>query len=227
VYLRRALIRADLTSPVPDTFAIPLEVQISAVEVIRLGLLEPIEKLPMNTRTVFAACLFAALNICTFSARAESVASQADRNLPSLSGAVEWINSPPLTPEALKGKVVLVDFWTYDCINCRRSLPYVNQWAKQYAKDGLVVIGVHTPEYGYEKIIDNVRNQVKKLGIDYPVAVDSNYTIWRAFDNQFWPAHYFFDATGKARYSHFGEGRYEAQEKVIQALLEEARAGGV
>lgn len=150
---------------------------------------------------------------------------QDDDQMPALDGAVAWINSPPLTAEGLKGKVVLVDFWTYDCINCRRSLPYVNQWAKRYAKDGLVVIGVHTPENAYEKIIDNVRSQVQKLGIDYPVAVDNNYTIWRAFDNQYWPAHYFFDATGKERYSHFGEGRYETQEKVIQTLLEEASKG--
>jgi thiol-disulfide isomerase/thioredoxin len=149
---------------------------------------------------------------------------QPHAQMPSLDGAVAWLNSPPLTAAGLKGKVVLVDFWTYDCINCRRSLPYVNAWAKQYAKDGLVVIGVHTPENDYEKIPDNVRSQVKKLGIDYPVAIDNNYKIWRAFDNQYWPAHYFFDASGKVRYSHFGEGRYEAQEKVIQTLLEEAKA---
>eukprot|EP01132_Coremiostelium_polycephalum_P016803 gene16803-20172_t len=144
--------------------------------------------------------------------------------LPPLDGAVQWLNSEPLTAEALKGKVVLVDFWTYDCVNCQRSLPYVNQWAKKYARDGLVVIGVHTPENAYEKVLDNVRSQVKKLDIHYPVAIDNDYRIWRAFDNQYWPAHYFFDATGKVRYSHFGEGRYDNQEKVIQALLEEARA---
>lgn len=149
---------------------------------------------------------------------------QSKEQMPSLAGAVEWLNSPPLTAEALKGKVVLVDFWTFDCINCRRSLPYVNQWAKKYARDGLVVIGVHTPEYAFEKVIGNVRDQVGKLGIEYPVAIDNDYRIWRAFDNQFWPAHYFFDATGKVRYSHFGEGRYENQEQVIQALLAEAKA---
>ncbi|AUO22665.1 thioredoxin family protein [Pseudomonas sp. D8002] len=150
--------------------------------------------------------------------------SQSDERMPSLDGAVAWLNSPPLTAEGLKGKVVLVDFWTYDCVNCQRSLPYVNQWAKKYARDGLVVIGVHTPENAYEKVLDNVRSQVKKLDIHYPVAIDNDYRIWRAFDNQYWPAHYFFDATGKVRYSHFGEGRYDNQEKVIQALLEEARA---
>jgi cytochrome c biogenesis protein CcdA/thiol-disulfide isomerase/thioredoxin len=155
-----------------------------------------------------------------------SAQAGAEADMPSLSGAVEWLNSPPLTRESLRGKVVLVDFWTFDCINCQHSLPYVNAWAKKYEKDGLVVIGVHTPEYGYEKIIDNVRKQVKKLGIGYPVAIDNDYAIWKAFDNQYWPAHYIFDAKGQMRYSHFGEGRYDTQEKVIQQLLEEAKAGG-
>ncbi|MCF5145035.1 redoxin domain-containing protein [Pseudomonas sp. PA-6-1D] len=143
---------------------------------------------------------------------------------PSLAGAVEWLNSPPLSLEALKGKVVLVDFWTYDCINCRRALPYVNTWAKRYEKDGLVVIGVHTPEYAFEHIPANVKEQVRKLGIGDPVAIDNNYAIWRSFDNQYWPAHYLIDAKGHVRYSHFGEGRYEAQELMIEALLNEARA---
>jgi cytochrome c biogenesis protein CcdA/thiol-disulfide isomerase/thioredoxin len=144
--------------------------------------------------------------------------------MPSLNGAVEWINSPALTRESLKGKVVLVDFWTFDCINCQHTLPYVKDWAKKYEKEGLVVIGVHTPEYGFERIIDNVKDQVKKLGITYPVAIDNNYTIWRAFDNQYWPAHYLIDAKGQVRYTHFGEGSYETQEKMIQQLLEEAKA---
>ncbi|CDF97385.1 MULTISPECIES: cytochrome c biogenesis protein DipZ [unclassified Pseudomonas] len=144
--------------------------------------------------------------------------------MPSLDGAVQWLNSPPLSSESLKGKVVLVDFWTYDCINCQHTLPYVNDWAKKYEKDGLVVIGVHTPEYGYEKIIDNVRQQVRKLDINYPVAIDNQYAIWRAFNNQYWPAHYFIDAKGQMRYSHFGEGRYGEQEQVIQQLLQEAKA---
>lgn len=143
--------------------------------------------------------------------------------MPSLDGAVQWLNSSALSSESLRGKVVLVDFWTYDCINCQRTLPYVNDWAKKYEKDGLVVIGVHTPEYGYEKIIENVRQQVSKLGIQYPVAIDNQYAIWRAFNNQYWPAHYFIDAQGQVRYSHFGEGRYDEQEQVIQQLLQEAR----
>ncbi|KHK66758.1 MULTISPECIES: cytochrome c biogenesis protein DipZ [Pseudomonas] len=145
--------------------------------------------------------------------------------MPALDGAVQWLNSPPLSSESLRGKVVLVDFWTYDCINCQRTLPYVNDWAKKYEKDGLVVIGVHTPEYGYEKIINNVREQVRKLDIHYPVAIDNQYAIWRAFNNQYWPAHYFIDAKGQVRYSHFGEGRYGEQEQVIQQLLQEAKAG--
>ncbi|TDV53260.1 cytochrome c biogenesis protein CcdA [Pseudomonas helmanticensis] len=156
--------------------------------------------------------------------RADSPMEEGKGAMPSLGGAVQWLNSPDLSAESLRGKVVLVDFWTYDCINCQHTLPYVKDWAKKYEKDGLVVIGVHTPEYGYERIIDNVKDQVKKLGITYPVAIDNNYAIWRNFDNQYWPAHYLIDAKGQVRYSHFGEGRYEAQEQMIQQLLEEAKA---
>jgi cytochrome c biogenesis protein CcdA/thiol-disulfide isomerase/thioredoxin len=156
--------------------------------------------------------------------RADSPMEQGNGAMPALAGAVQWLNSPELNAEALRGKVVLVDFWTYDCINCQHTLPYVKDWAKKYEKDGLVVIGVHTPEYGYERIIDNVKDQVKKLGITYPVAIDNNYAIWRNFDNQYWPAHYLIDAKGQVRYSHFGEGRYEAQEQMIQQLLLEAKA---
>ncbi|WP_433735932.1 cytochrome c biogenesis protein DipZ [Pseudomonas putida] len=151
-------------------------------------------------------------------ARAESANA-----MPSLAGAVEWINSPALTNESLKGKVVLVDFWTFDCINCQHTLPYVKDWAKKYEKDGLVVIGVHTPEYGFERIIDNVKDKVKEYGITYPVAIDNNYAIWRNFDNQYWPAHYLIDAKGQVRFTHFGEGGYGDQEKMIQQLLEEAK----
>ncbi|EJM56040.1 cytochrome c biogenesis protein DipZ [Pseudomonas sp. GM48] len=156
--------------------------------------------------------------------KADSAMDNAQGAMPSLSGAVEWLNSPALSNEALKGKVVLVDFWTFDCINCKHTLPYVKDWAKKYEKDGLVVIGVHTPEYGFERIIDNVRAKVKEYGITYPVAIDNNYAIWRNFDNQYWPAHYIIDAKGQVRYTHFGEGSYDTQEKMIQQLLEEARA---
>jgi cytochrome c biogenesis protein CcdA/thiol-disulfide isomerase/thioredoxin len=157
--------------------------------------------------------------------KADSTMDNAQGVMPSLSGAVDWLNSPALTNEALKGKVVLVDFWTFDCINCRHTLPYVKDWAKKYEKDGLVVIGVHTPEYGFERIIDNVKAKVKEYGITYPVAIDNNYAIWRNFDNQYWPAHYLIDAKGQVRYTHFGEGSYDTQEKMIQQLLEEAKAG--
>ena len=157
--------------------------------------------------------------------RADSTMDEGSKGaMPSLAGAVQWLNSPELSAEALRGKVVLVDFWTYDCINCQHTLPYVKAWEKKYGKDGLVVIGVHTPEYGYERIIDNVREQVRKLGITYPVAIDNNYAIWRHFDNQYWPAHYLIDVKGQVRYSHFGEGSYEAQEHMIRQLLQEAQA---
>jgi len=143
-------------------------------------------------------------------------------NLPSLSGAVEWLNSPPLTPEGLKGKVVLVDFWTYSCINCLRTIPFVRAWAEKYKDQGLVVIGVHAPEFAFEKSINNVRKAVSDLMIDYPVAIDNNYAIWRAFNNEYWPAHYFVDADGQIRHHHFGEGEYAESERVIRQLLVEA-----
>jgi len=143
---------------------------------------------------------------------------------PELRGAVEWINSPELDMQALRGKVVLIDFWTYDCINCQHSLPYVSAWAKKYADQGLVVIGVHTPEYPYERLPANVREAVKKHDIHYPVALDNQYRIWNAFGNQYWPAHYFIDAKGRIRYLGIGEGGYEEQDGVIKALLKE-RAG--
>lgn len=141
---------------------------------------------------------------------------------PSLDGATQWLNGPPLTLADLRGQVVLVDFWTYDCINCRNSLPYVNQWARRYADQGLVVIGVHTPEYAFERIIDNVRQAIARLDIHHPVAIDNQYRVWNAFANQYWPAHYFIDAQGRIRYLHIGEGEYEKQESVIQQLLQEA-----
>jgi thiol-disulfide isomerase/thioredoxin len=135
---------------------------------------------------------------------------------------VQWLNSPPLTAEQLRGKVVLVDFWTYSCINCIRTIPYVRAWAEKYRDQGLVVIGVHSPEFAFEKNIDNVKKALGDFKIDYPVAVDSNFKIWRAFDNSYWPAHYFIDAKGQIRYHQFGEGDYDKSEKVIQDLLAEA-----
>ncbi|SET22516.1 Cytochrome c biogenesis protein CcdA [Pseudomonas sp. NFR09] len=147
--------------------------------------------------------------------------------LPPLDGAVQWLNSPPLSTEALKGKVVLVDFWTYSCINCLRTLPYVKAWAEKYRDQGLVVIGVHAPEFAFERDVNNVTQAMKDLGITYPVAIDNNYKIWRAFNNQYWPAHYFADAKGQIRYHHFGEGDYAESERVIQQLLREAGAKNV
>jgi len=147
--------------------------------------------------------------------------------MPPLTGATEWINSPPLTTEQLRGKVVLVDFWTYSCINCVRTVPYVRAWAEKYRDQGLVVIGVHTPEFAFEKSPANVRDAVRRFGITYPVAMDNDFAIWRAFDNKYWPAHYFIDARGNIRHHHFGEGDYEHSERVIQQLLKEAGATGV
>jgi cytochrome c biogenesis protein CcdA/thiol-disulfide isomerase/thioredoxin len=142
--------------------------------------------------------------------------------LPPLDGLGPWINSPPLTVQQLRGKVVVIDFWTYSCINCLRSIPYVRAWYEQYAKDGLVVIGVHAPEFAFERNPDNVRQAVKDLGIRYPVALDNNYKLWRALDNHYWPAHYFIDAAGRVRFHHFGEGGYAESERVIRQLLAEA-----
>jgi len=141
---------------------------------------------------------------------------------PSLAGATEWINSAPLAPEALRGKVVLVDFWTYSCINCLRTLPYLRAWAEKYKDAGLVVIGVHSPEFAFEKKPANVRKAVKELGIGFPVALDNDFAIWRGFDNQAWPAFYFIDAEGRIRHHQFGENRYDKAEQVIQQLLAEA-----
>ncbi|WEA27913.1 MULTISPECIES: cytochrome c biogenesis protein DipZ [Rhizobium] len=141
---------------------------------------------------------------------------------PSLDGAVEWLNSKPLTTEQLRGKVVLVDFWTYSCINCIRTIPYVRAWAEKYADQGLVVIGVHAPEFAFEKKIDNVRKAVSDFKLGYPVAIDNDYKIWRAFENSYWPAGYLIDAEGHIRYRHFGEGNYVRTEKAIQDLLREA-----
>jgi thiol-disulfide isomerase/thioredoxin len=147
--------------------------------------------------------------------------------LASLVRANAWLNSPPLTAQALRGKVVLVHFWTYTCINWLRTQSYLRAWAEKYKDKGLVVIGVHTPEFRFEKNLDNVRRQVKALNVNYPVAVDSDYAIWRAFSNNYWPTQYFIDAQGRIRHSHLGEGAYDQSEMVIQRLLKEAGASGI
>ncbi|HET9001915.1 MAG TPA: thioredoxin family protein [bacterium] len=147
--------------------------------------------------------------------------------LPSLGGATGWLNSSPLTAAGLRGKVVLVEFWTYTCINWLRTLPYVRAWAEKYKDRGLVVIGVHSPEFAFEKNAENVRRAAKDLRVDYPIAVDSDHVIWRAFKNEYWPALYFVDAQGHIRHHQFGEGEYEQSEMIIQRLLAEAGIGGI
>jgi thiol-disulfide isomerase/thioredoxin len=139
----------------------------------------------------------------------------------NFTGATTWLNSAPLDAAALLGKVVLVDFWTYSCINCLRTLPYVRAWAGKYRDRGFVVVGVHTPEFAFEKDLGNVRKALRDLDIDYPVALDNGYAVWRSFNNRYWPAHYFFDATGRLRHTHFGEGKYMESEAVVQQLLAE------
>lgn len=147
--------------------------------------------------------------------------------IPPLDGATGWLNSPPLTAAGLRGKIVLVNFWTYTCINWLRQLPYVRAWAEKYQNHGLVVVGVHTPEFPFERNIENVRRAAKEMRVDYPIALDSNYTVWQAFANHYWPALYFVDAQGHIRHHHFGEGQYEQSEMILQQLLIEAGSGDI
>jgi thiol-disulfide isomerase/thioredoxin len=180
-------------------------------------------------RTLVALALIAVAFWSLFTDRSATEAQEppsivGSSPLYGLSGATGWINSKPLTAKELKGKVVLVDFWTYSCINCLRSLPYLRAWADKYKDSGLVVIGVHTPEFDFEKELPNVQKAVQKFGITYPVALDSNHAIWDAFHNEYWPAHYFIDAKGRVRFVHFGEGNYDQSERWIQQLLKEANA---
>ena len=142
--------------------------------------------------------------------------------LPGFAGATEWLNSPPLTAQALRGKTVLVVFWTFNCYNCLNTLPHIRAWAEKYRDHGLVVVGVHTPELPFERDVGNVRNAVARLKIGYPVAIDNGYAVWKAFGNEYWPAAYFVDAEGRIRHHHFGEHDYENSERVIQQLLREA-----
>jgi len=151
----------------------------------------------------------------------------ADSRLSALRNATAWLNSPPLTAEGLRGKVVLVDFWTYTCINWLRQLPYVRAWAEKYRDQGLVVIGVHTPEFSFESDLGNVRRAITTMRVDYPIAVDNEYAIWQGFDNHYWPALYFIDAEGVIRHQQFGEGGYEEAERTIQRLLAKAGSHGL
>jgi thiol-disulfide isomerase/thioredoxin len=182
----------------------------------------------INTRLLSVVALAAVLSCMAVNAtpiRAQEPPSIIGSSpLYGLSGATGWINSTPLTAKQLKGKVVLVDFWDYSCINCIRAIPYVRAWADKYKDSELVVIGVHTPEFDIEKQMPNVQKAVNKFGITYPVVLDNNYAIWNAFHNQAWPAHYFIDAKGKVRYEHFGEGEYDQSERWIQELLKDANA---
>jgi thiol-disulfide isomerase/thioredoxin len=148
-------------------------------------------------------------------------------HLPGFDGATGWLNSPPLTAADVRGKVVLVDFWTYTCINWLRTLSYIRAWAEKYHDSGLVTVAVHTPEFPFEHDVDNVRQAAKDMRIEYPIAIDSDYGVWRAFSNHYWPAVYVADAQGRIRHHQFGEGRYEECERVIQRLLREAGAEGV
>jgi thiol-disulfide isomerase/thioredoxin len=147
--------------------------------------------------------------------------------MPSLSGATTWLNSPPLTAAGLRGKVVLVDFWTYTCINWLRTLPYVRAWAEKYREHGVVVLGVHTPEFPFEHDLENVRRAVQDMRVAYPIAIDNDYAIWDAFNNHYWPALYLVDAQGRIRAHHFGEGAYEQSEMMLQHVLAEAGTGGI
>ena len=167
----------------------------------------------------------AGMSIDDFAKVAPPLLDLHDGMLPGFDGATEWINSPPLTKESLKGKVVLVDFWTFACYNCLNALPHVKDLYAKYASHGLVVIGVHTPELPQERVLSNVHREVKRLRITYPVVVDNDYAIWRAFGNQYWPAAYYADANGRLRFHHFGEGNYEEQDRAVAQLLAEAKAG--
>jgi cytochrome c biogenesis protein CcdA/thiol-disulfide isomerase/thioredoxin len=157
------------------------------------------------------------------SPRTSSAVLPVEGRLPDLSGATTWLNSTPLSRETLRGKVVLVDFWTFACVNCQRALPHVRAWAEKYRDQGLVVVGVHSPEFAFERDIANVKRAARDLGLQFPIAIDNDFAIWRAFSNQYWPAHYFVDAQGRIRFHHFGEGEYERSEEVIRQLLDEAR----
>jgi thiol-disulfide isomerase/thioredoxin len=152
----------------------------------------------------------------------DAAALPVEGDLPSFVGTTGWLNSEPLTPEGLRGQVVFVDFWTYTCVNWLRTLPYVRAWDAKYAAQGLTTIGVHTPEFDFEHDVDNIVAQARALRVPYPIAVDSDYGVWNAFDNHYWPAVYIADAQGRIRYHHFGEGEYAMQEMVIQQLLLEA-----
>ncbi|MDE2313253.1 MAG: thioredoxin family protein [Elusimicrobia bacterium] len=174
-------------------------------------------------RRVFAKIPALALALALLGAAApQARAAGPGDHMPAFAGIAKWFNTDkPLTPASLKGKVVLVDFWTYSCVNCLRTLPHLEAWYKLYHKDGFVIVGVHSPEFSFEKEADNVRMALKKYGVTYPVAMDNNLQTWDAYENHYWPAHYFIDRKGVIRYVHFGEGGYSQSEGRIRELLEE------
>jgi thiol-disulfide isomerase/thioredoxin len=173
-------------------------------------------------RIVFAAVFMVAIGAAFQPERTPGRAA-----IPSLAGATGWLNSPALTPTDLRGKVVLVDFWTFTCINWLRTLPYLRAWDAKYRHQGLVIIGVHTPEFSIERDVEAIRRSARQMGVGYPVAIDTEYSIWRAFDNEYWPALYLFDAQGRLQHRQFGEGGYERSEQIIQQLLAETAARDV
>jgi thiol-disulfide isomerase/thioredoxin len=181
--------------------------------------------IPGIAGAIAAACTLAALAATgTPAARAEAGhALPVEGTAAGFDGATTWLNSAPVKASQLRGKVVLVDFWTYSCINCIRTMPYVRAWADKYRDQGLAVVGVHTPEFRFEQDLTNVNAAIGRFKIDFPVAVDSNHQIWRAWGNRYWPAYYLVDASGKIRYHQFGEGDYDKMERAIQSLLAETR----
>jgi len=207
-------------------------VVIVGVAAIAMGWYTNLRTKLSNLNTTKVESLIGAIGLKTSAVLAasarESEASLDDEgSLPDLDGAIGWLNSAPLNRKSLRGKVVLIDFWTYTCINSLRPLPYVKSWAAKYKDAGLVVIGVHTPEFSFEHEPANVENALRDLKVIYPVAIDSNYRIWQAFNNEFWPAQYLIDGKGRIRYHHFGEGDYVEIEHVIQELLKENGATGL
>jgi thiol-disulfide isomerase/thioredoxin len=181
----------------------------------------------LGTAVMYVAAAQLGMGGCAKAENSAAIRLPVEGQMPSLGGATAWLNSQPLTPASLRGKVVLVDFWTYTCINWRRTLPYLRAWAEKYKNDGLVVIGAHTPEFSFEHNVDNVRWAMKDMRIDYPIAIDNDYAIWRSFNNEYWPALYFVDARGHVRHHQFGEGDYERSELIIQQLLAEAGISGI
>ncbi len=202
------------------------QVSLASTASLEQGLLDKLRPMPAQGAAPSAVATsgeaLAMTGGAAMTAGAKPAELPVEGNPPSFAGATQWLNSAPLTIEQLKGKVVLVDFWTYSCINCLRAIPYVRAWAEKYKDQGLVVIGVHAPEFAFEKQVGNVTKAVADLKIGYPVAIDNDYAIWRDFNNQYWPAHYFLDAQGRIRHHHFGEGDYDGSERVIQQLLAEA-----